>query len=143
MTIQLNPYLYFGGSAGAAMEFYRGIFGGELKSVTFAEAGMLESAGQPDWVMHSQLTASNSLTLMASDTEAGAATPDLGSVSIIISGREEAELIRCWDLLSADGTVTVPLARAPWNDIFGSCLDKFGVSWIVNVVSDERPIPVD
>ena len=142
MSIQLNPYMYFDGSAREAMVRYATIFGGELSMLTFGEAGMPASAGPADSIMHAQLTAADGLTLMASDIQAGQELPRTGAISIIISGRDEPQLTSCWEQLSADGNVTSPFARAPWNDIFGSCSDKFGVSWIVNVVSDGRPIPV-
>jgi len=29
----------------------------------------------------------------------------------------------------------VPLEQAPWGDSFGMCVDKFGVSWMVNITS--------
>jgi PhnB protein len=31
------------------------------------------------------------------------------------------------------GTTTMPFERAAWGDMFGMCVDKFGVSWLVNV----------
>ncbi len=27
----------------------------------------------------------------------------------------------------------MPLEKAPWGDIFGMCIDKFGVTWLVNI----------
>ena len=27
----------------------------------------------------------------------------------------------------------MPLDKAPWGDTFGMCVDKFGVSWLVNI----------
>ena len=45
----------------------------------------------------------------------------------------EAELRRYWDGLSAGGTVSVPLERAPWGDTFGMCVGQFGVPWMVNI----------
>jgi len=29
--------------------------------------------------------------------------------------------------------VTMPLDKAPWGDLFGMCIDRFGVTWLVNV----------
>lgn len=34
-TVNLNAYLYFNGDCREAMEFYQGIFGGELEVITF------------------------------------------------------------------------------------------------------------
>lgn len=31
------------------------------------------------------------------------------------------------------GSITEQLARAPWGDTYGSFVDRFGVSWMVNI----------
>ena len=53
--------------------------------------------------------------------------------SVSLSGEDEAELRGYWDKLSASGTVSVPLEKAPWGDTFGMCVDQFGVPWLVNI----------
>ena len=50
-----------------------------------------------------------------------------------LSGDDEDKLRGWWDALSGDGTVGVPLEKAPWGDSFGMCTDKFGVAWMVNI----------
>jgi len=27
----------------------------------------------------------------------------------------------------------MPLEKAMWGDMFGMCMDKFGISWLVNI----------
>ena len=39
VTSRLNPYISFSDDARQALEFYRGVFGGELTLNTFGEAG--------------------------------------------------------------------------------------------------------
>ena len=58
--------------------------------------------------------------------------------SISLSGEDEAELRGYWDKLSAGGNVTMPLERAPWGDTFGMCVDKFGISWLVNIAGAQQ-----
>ena len=53
--------------------------------------------------------------------------------SMSLSGDNEAELHGYFQKLSAGGTVTMPLEKAPWGDTFGMLTDKFGVSWLVNI----------
>jgi PhnB protein len=31
----------------------------------------------------------------------------------------------------------MPLEKAPWGDSFGMCVDKYGVSWLVNISGAE------
>ena len=54
--------------------------------------------------------------------------------SVSLSGDDDAELRSWFDQLSAGGTVTMPLEKQMWGDEFGMFLDKFGLSWMVNIV---------
>lgn len=49
------------------------------------------------------------------------------------NARQAMEFYAYWDELSAGGTVQMPLGRQVWGDEFGMCVDRFGVSWMVNV----------
>jgi PhnB protein len=56
-------------------------------------------------------------------------------MAISVSGDDGDALRGYWDKLSAGGTVTMPLEKQMWGDEFGMCIDRFGVSWMVNVSS--------
>jgi PhnB protein len=53
--------------------------------------------------------------------------------SVSLSGDDEAELTGYWNKLAEGGTVSMPLAKAPWGDSFGQLRDRFGISWLVNI----------
>lgn len=135
MTIRLNPYLGFRDNAREAMDFYQSVFGGELTRSTFAEFHAGEDPAEQDKIMHSMLTTSHGLVLMAADTpNAMEHTPGTNhSISLSGDADDEAELTGYWERLSEGATVTAPLDRAPWGDVFGMCTDKFGVVWMVNI----------
>ena len=115
MGSKLNPYLAFNGNAREAMDFYHGVFGGELTMQTFAEGGMAEDPADAGRIMHAQLDAPNGMTLMGSDSASAMGTPPAeSSVSISLSGDDEAELSGYWKGLAEGGTVTMPLGDAPW-----------------------------
>jgi PhnB protein len=61
--------------------------------------------------------------------------------SISLSGDDDADLRGYWEKLSESGTVTMPLEKAPWGDSFGMCVDKYGVSWLVNISASEGGSP--
>ena len=133
MTTKLNPYLGFRDTAKAAMEFYQSVFGGELTLSTFGEYQASQDPAEQDKIMHGMLVTDSGLTLMGADTPNSMGYTPGDNYSVSLSGEDEAELRGYWDGLSADGTVAMPLARAPWGDVFGMCTDKFGVSWLVNI----------
>ena len=133
MGTRLNPYLSFRDSARQAMEFYQSVFGGKLDTNTFAEYHASEDPAEQDKIMHSQLETEGGLVLMAADTPNSMELGPGGNVSLSLGGEDEAELRGYWEKLSDGGTVTMPLEKAPWGDTFGMCVDRFGMTWMVNI----------
>lgn len=133
MSTRLNPYLGFRDNARQALEFYQSVFGGELQVSTFADFGASEDPAEAGKVMHGQLETENGLVLMAADTPNEMEFTPGTSISVSLSGQDEAELRGYWDQLAASGQVTMPLEQAPWGDTFGMCTDRFGVDWMVNI----------
>ena len=135
MASRLNPYLIFSGNAREAMEFYANALGGELKINTFGEFGD-SGAPEANLVMHAQLETPAGFTLMASDAPPGMEVGTVGGFAVSLSGDDEAELRGYWDKLSEGGQVTMPLEKQMWGDIFGMLDDRFGVSWMVDIVGE-------
>ena len=135
MSTRLNPYLTFPGTAREAMSFYESVFGGTLTVMTFGDAGA-EGVPDPDQVMHAMLETSSGYTLMASDTPPGMEHQRGNGMSVSLSGDDADELRGYWSALSAESTIDMPLERQMWGDVFGSCTDRFGVNWMVNIAGD-------
>ena len=133
MGVRLNPYLSFRDDAREAMEFYHSIFGGELTVSTFGEMHASENPDEDHRIMHAMLETDDGLVLMGADTPSGTEHTPAAGFAISLSGDDEGALRGYFDALSANGTVTLPLERAPWGDSFGMCTDPFGVSWMVNI----------
>ncbi len=132
MASRLNPYISFSGTARQAMEFYRGVFGGDLVVNTFGESGAA-APGEENKVMHAQLETPAGYTLMASDTPAGMPRTEGSSISVSLSGDDADELRGYFTKLSEGGSVTMPLEKQMWGDEFGMCVDPFGIQWMVNI----------
>ena len=132
MTSRLNPYLAFPGTARDAMEFYRAVFGGELRINTFGELGNPDPA-VADNVMHAMLETDRGYTLMASDLGPGMEHTPGNTITLSLSGEDGDELHGYWDKLTDGGQVTMPLDKQVWGDEFGMCTDKFGTPWMVNI----------
>lgn len=137
MTVRLNPYLSFKDEAREAMQFYQSVFGGELAVNTFADFGMAEDPAEADKVMHSMLEAPNGLVLMGADTPSSMEYIAPQGLSISLSGDDDETLRGYWEALSASGTVVEPLAVAPWGDAFGMCVDRYGITWMVNIAGSQ------
>ncbi len=117
------------------MEFYRTVFGGELTLMTFAEGGMADDPADKDKIMHGQLVAPNGYWLMGADTPGHMEFKPGNTMSVSLSGDDDAELRGYWQKLIDGGTINVPLEIAPWGDAFGMLVDKFGISWLVNITA--------
>ena len=136
MASRLNPYLMFAGNAREAMERYRDIFGGTLTVSTFGEFGGDDPA-IADKIMHAQLETDGGFTLMGSDPPPQAEPTSGTNIAVSLSGEDAEELRGYWKQLSDGATVTVPLEKQMWGDEFGTCVDRFGIPWMVDIVQAE------
>lgn len=137
MQTRLNPYLSFRDNAREAMEFYRAVFGGELTLNTFKEFGASQDSGEDELIMHSMLEAENGITFMAADIPSRMEHRPGNTMSMSLSGDDDAELSTYFEKLSDGGTVDEPLVAAPWGDKFGMLTDRFGVAWMVNIAGQQ------
>ncbi|MCQ6270754.1 VOC family protein [Pseudarthrobacter sp. R1] len=138
MPTTLNPYLGFRDNAREAMNFYQSVFGGKLTLSTFGEFQASEDPSEAEKIMHGMLITTQGLVLMGADTPNSMEFSEGSSISISLSGEDEAELRGYYEKLSGNGGhVTVPMEQAPWGDIFGMCTDRFGVAWLINVNNAE------
>ena len=132
MASRLNPYISFPGTAREAMEFYQRVLGGSLTLNTFGEFGA-QDAPDANNIMHGMLETDRGFTLMGADTPPGMEHQPGNNISVSLSGDDADELRGYWEQLSDGGTVTVPLEKQMWGDEFGACVDRFGISWMVNI----------
>ncbi|MFI9817826.1 VOC family protein [Saccharothrix variisporea] len=134
MASRLNPYISFDGTAREALEFYKDVFGGDLRLSTFGEYAPPDAPGG-DKIMHGQLETPSGFTLMGADTPPGQSYNPGDNIAVSLSGDDAEELRGYWEKLSGAGTVAVPLEKQMWGDEFGMCVDRFGVTWMVNITA--------
>jgi PhnB protein len=120
------------------MHFYQAVFGGKLTMNTFKEFHASEDPAEDDLIMHAELETANGMKLMASDTPERMEYRTGTNFSLSLSGDNATELTTYFQKLSAGGTIVMPLTEAPWNDTFGMCTDKFGMSWLVNISKSDQ-----
>ncbi len=135
MSSLLNPYINFRGQAREALEFYQGVFGGDLTISTFGEFGMEGDAA--DQVMHGQLSTPKGFTLMVSDLPEGMTATEGSSITISLSGDDVDDLTGYFQALAEGGSITTPLERQMWGDQYGALTDRFGIAWMVNIATPQ------
>ena len=135
MQSKLTPYLNFRDNTREVMAFYQTVLGGKLSMNTFKEFGMSIDPAEENKIMHAMLETENGMTLMAADVPNSMDIQVGSNISITLSGDNEEELSRYYNMLSAGGTVLQPLEKAPWGDSFAMFVDKFGINWMVNISS--------
>jgi PhnB protein len=133
MKSRIDPYFSFKDNAREAMQFYQSVFGGKLDMQTYKEYHASQAPSEDNKIMHAMLEAENGISFMGADTPLGMDFHPGMNGSVALSGDNEAELKGYFQKLSAGGTVTAPMEKAPWGDQFGMCTDKFGIGWMVNI----------
>lgn len=114
MASRLNPYLSFpAGTARAAGEFYRSVFGGSYETTTFGEFGPPPGC-EADWIMHSQLETPDGFVLMISDTPPAVERTMGDNVTVCLSGEDAGTLRGYWAGLCDGATVHTPLEKQMW-----------------------------
>lgn len=136
-----HAYIFFSdGKCKEAMTRYQEIFGGELQVMTFAEVpseGDAMPGADPDHVMHASLRIGDGL-LMGSDDPTGDGGPRLG-IAVSYSAPDSDTGKAALDALCEGGQLQMPWEATFWSPGFGAGVDRWGVSWMVDVVTDETP----
>ncbi len=134
----VHVYLSFPGTTEEAFRFYETVFGTRISMMqTFGETKFISNVAEAKKkkIMHAQLPITEAVHLMGSDWD-GDSGPPLktgNNFHISVVAKDKAEADRAFSELSAGGTVTLPLANAPWGPYFGMCVDRFGVQWMVSL----------
>jgi PhnB protein len=131
------PYLMFPGNAEEAFALYRTVFGGDTGHVLrYRDLGT--TGPDEDLVAHVALTVDGEILLMGSDT-AGASRAEYRvgtNVEIHLTADDADEARRLFGALAEGGTISMPIERVAWSELFGSCVDRYGVRWIVDYQGD-------
>lgn len=139
MPAGLHPYLNFDGNAREAFESYGRCLGAMPQFSTFGEfQAVPEGHPASDLIMHGSLEVSDLIKLYVSDVIEGMAAYSQGTnVTLSLMGDDETFLRGAFEKLSEGGSITMPLEKQMWGDIYGSFTDRFGIVWQVNISSPE------
>ncbi|MFJ6071144.1 VOC family protein [Streptomyces sp. NPDC093065] len=137
MTAKAVTHLNFRGDAREALTFYRSAFGGDVTLVTYRDAGGVQDPATADQVMFGQVSTADGLAVMAYDVPSDLPY-DRGENAFFVSVRGESteEITAYWEKLTDGATVLRPLGTAQWAPLYGMLRDRFGVTWVLDVVSE-------
>ncbi|MGW4330184.1 VOC family protein [Nocardia sp. NPDC004573] len=134
MSLTTTTHLNFRGDARAALEFYQSVFGGQLAVVTYEDAGNVGAGA--DQIMWGQVQADNGFHIMAYDVPVQTGyDPGENAFFVSVRGTTVEEVSGYWEKLTAGATIVVPMGPANWGAAYGMLRDRFGVVWVVDVVS--------
>lgn len=102
------------------LEFYKGVFGGELKNIVFRQESQ-------EKIMHAELHINKSCVLFFGDKlEDGQRDPN---IHIFLSLDTEAEIRSIYNALKEDGDVDIELHKSFWDTLHAVVIDKNGIIW--------------
>lgn len=130
---QLNAYLTFDGNCAEAMRHYQKILGGEVNMFTHGESPMADQCAPEarDRIMHACLMVDGQ-SLMGADAMTHCPYEGVKGVSMTLNYPTAAEGQRVFDALAEGGKVTMPMTETFWAEGFGTLVDRYGVSWMLN-----------
>lgn len=127
------PYLSFNGTCEEAVKFYQSILGGTITSLKFKNMpsgdGVPLSEAMKEKIMHSALTFEDGNVLYFSDTWENAQIKlgDYATIHLVVD--KEQDVYDFVEKLAEGGTITMPADKTFWNSVYGSLIDKYGISW--------------
>ncbi|MGE5154889.1 MAG: VOC family protein [Bdellovibrio bacteriovorus] len=137
--MHVQPYLFFEGRCEEALEFYHQALDAQVdmlmryKESPEAPPPGAVAPGSEDKVMHASFRVGDS-TLMASDGGCSGRSGFQG-ITLSLNLADAAEAERRFMALANGGEVQMPLGATFWSPAFGMVVDRFGVSWMVNVTA--------
>lgn len=131
---QLVPYINFADRGKEQLEFYKGVFGGDYE-ITLVKDSLAAAQMNPEWgerIMHADFKAGD-IHLLGSDIISDQPGLERGNgYSLTLMCDSEAQLKDYYAKLVDGGKEVWAPRVSEWGDIFGQCVDKFGVQWMLN-----------
>jgi PhnB protein len=126
---QLTVYLHFNGDCKQGMEFYKQIFGGELKIMTVGQSPMATQRPEvKDKILHAILR-SEGVVIMASDWITAEERKPGNTVALTLVCQSKEEIKTLYSELKEGGKIKQPL-KEEFFGTYGQLIDKFGFNWM-------------
>lgn len=135
--MQLDTYVFFSGDCADALALYQAAFGAQIDTlIRFRDTP--DAANVPaewhDKVMHAVFSVGSS-QVMVSDGQFGQPPKEYHGFTFSIAANDVESGERSFNMLSEGGTIITPWQSTFFTAGFGMLKDRFGVPWLINVVS--------
>lgn len=136
MSVRAVTHLNFRGNARQALAFYQSVFGGNVTVVTYQDLGDVQDPSETNQVAWGEVAAESGFRIMAYDVQVRKPW-NQGENAFYVALRVETdeEITAYWEKLVAGATILQELAPAQWGPMYGMLKDQFGVTWVMDVVS--------
>ncbi len=121
----IDPALMFEGRAQEAMDFYVGLFGGEVVDASYYGP---EGPGPEGTIMHARFRIRGQ-AMRCMDSPIKHAFTFTPSVSLFVTCRDEDDVRRLAEALLEGGEALMPLGEYGFSRLYAWVNDRFGVSW--------------
>ena len=143
---QVSTYLNFDRTTEAAFEYYKSVFGTEYLGPIMRHGDVPPHEGQTEQSEEDKnLVINVALPILGGHLLMGTDAPEAmgfklnqgNNVYVCLHPDTRAESDRLFAALSDGGKVEHAMENMFWGDYWGSCVDKFGVQWMINCSSKE------
>jgi len=117
--LKINPWINFNGNAEEAFDFYKSVFGGEVRKVQIENQ-----------LMFLNLPIGKENMLIANNIPEGMGQVNENRSKIAVSTDSKEEADKIFKGLSAGGSVEVPMSDG-MGTYMGMFRDKYGIEWII------------
>jgi PhnB protein len=136
--MQLDTYLFFNGDCADALALYQTAFDAQIHNLIRFRDTPDSANVAPEWqdkVMHG-LFGVGPNAIMVSDGQFGQPRKDYTGFTLSIAANDAASGERTFNLLAEGGEILTPWQSTFFTAGFGMLKDRFGVPWLINVVTE-------
>jgi PhnB protein len=130
--MKIQSYLSFSGDCQQALNFYKGVFGGEINNVQTYEDQKIDIPQnyRQKW-QHAELKGKG-FEFMAYDVSPDTPLNEGNKICMSIDCHNEQEGHDIFEKLAAQGKTHTNWQEMSWGAKYGRCTDQYGVQWMVN-----------
>lgn len=136
MSVTSTLHVNFRGRAREALEFYHSVFGGDLTVIPYGPMPTGEGPDQSQQVVWGQVLSPSGFHVMAYDVQNSRGfDPGQNPYYFALRSTDAQEITQYWSGLVQGASVEEDLGPSAFSPLYGKLTDRFGVTWIIDVIA--------